>query len=124
MLIVTLLITGVGSIFNALVTSYWEFAPARFITGIGVGADLAIVNSYINEVAPKNGRAKYTSFLFVLAGIGVVISSLGRPHTDHGSGNVSERSSVCACSNRVFGHQRLETYVRYRRRSCACRCLT
>jgi MFS family permease len=74
MLIVTLLITGIGSIFNALVTNYWEFALARFVTGIGVGADLAIVNSYINEVAPKNGRAKYTSFLFVLAGIGTVMA--------------------------------------------------
>ena len=74
MLIVTLLITGIGSLFNAVVTNYWEFTAARFITGIGVGADLAIVNSYINEVAPKNGRAKYTSFLFVLAGIGTVLA--------------------------------------------------
>jgi len=74
MLIVTLLITGIGSLFNAVVTNYAEFALARFITGIGVGADLAIVNSYINEVAPKNGRARYTSFLFVLAGIGTVLA--------------------------------------------------
>ena len=74
MLIVTLLITGIGSIFNGLVTNYWEFTLARFVTGIGVGADLAIVNSYINEVAPKNGRARYTSFLFVLAGIGTVLA--------------------------------------------------
>ena len=74
MLIFTLLITGIGSIFNALVTNYWEFTLARFITGIGVGADLAIVNSYISEVAPKNGRARYTSFLFVLAGIGTVLA--------------------------------------------------
>jgi MFS family permease len=74
MLIVTLLITGLGSFFNAFVISYLQFAVARFITGIGVGADLAIVNSYINEVAPTNGRAKYTSFLFILAGIGVVLA--------------------------------------------------
>ena len=73
MLIVTLLITGVGSIFNALVGNFTEFALARFVTGLGVGADLAIVNSYINEVAPKNGRAKYTSLLFVLAGIGTIL---------------------------------------------------
>ena len=74
MLIITLLITGLGSIFNAFVMSYAQFAAARFITGLGVGADLAIVNSYINEVAPKNGRARYTSFLFVLAGIGTVLA--------------------------------------------------
>ena len=74
MLIVTLLITGLGSLFNAFVTNYTQFAIARFVTGIGVGADLAIVNSYLNEVAPKNGRARYTSFLFVLAGIGTVLA--------------------------------------------------
>ena len=39
MLIVTLLITGLGSIFNALVTTYPEFVIARFVTGLGVGAD-------------------------------------------------------------------------------------
>jgi len=74
MLIVTLAITGIGSLFNAFVTNYPEFVLARFVTGLGVGADLAIVNTYISEVAPKNGRAKYTSFLFVLAGIGTVLA--------------------------------------------------
>ena len=73
MLIVTLLITGLGSLFNAFVASYAQFAAARFITGIGVGADLAIVNTYNNEIAPTKERAKYTSFLFILAAIGVIL---------------------------------------------------
>ncbi|MDG6908313.1 MAG: MFS transporter, partial [Nitrososphaerota archaeon] len=72
MLIFTLLITGAGSILNAFVSTYTWFVIARTITGIGVGADLALVNTYINEVAPTNGRAKYTALLFVLAGIGTV----------------------------------------------------
>src|SRR5262249_34232205 len=40
------------------------------ITGIGVGADLALVATYINEVAPSNGRAKYTSLIFIMSALG------------------------------------------------------
>lgn len=72
MLMFTLLVTGVGSLLNAFVSTYLWFVAARTITGIGVGADLALVNTYISEVAPTNGRAKYTALLFVLAGIGTV----------------------------------------------------
>ncbi|MDG6987759.1 MAG: MFS transporter [Nitrososphaerota archaeon] len=71
MLLITLMITGLGSLYNAFVSDYYNFIAARFITGVGIGADLAIVNTYINEAAPKSGRARYTSLLFVLAGIGV-----------------------------------------------------
>lgn len=74
MLLITLVITGLGSLYNAFVYDYYNFVAARFITGIGVGADLAIVNTYISEAAPKTGRAKYTSLLFILAGIGVFLA--------------------------------------------------
>ena len=58
MLLVTMLIAGIGSLLNVFVTNYTEFTAARFVTGIGVGADLAIVNTYIIEAAPINGRAR------------------------------------------------------------------
>ena len=70
MLMITMAITGLGSLYNALVNDYLNFVIARTITGIGVGADLAIVNTYIGEVAPSNGRAKYTSFVFLFSTIG------------------------------------------------------
>jgi MFS family permease len=41
---------------------------------VGVGADLALVNTYINEVAPSRNRARYTSLIFLLGSVG---SSLG-----------------------------------------------
>ncbi len=69
-LLVTLLITGVGSLFTAFVQDYTTFIIARIITGIGVGADLALVAVYINEVAPSNGRAKYTSLIFIMSSLG------------------------------------------------------
>ena len=120
MLIVTLLITGLGSIFNALVSSYALFAAARFITGLGIGADLAIVNSYLNEVAPKNGRARYTSFLFVLAGIGVVLAIWLGIIFDS-SRSIPQWSSIRACSIWILRHKWMESNVRHWRHSCVDR---
>jgi MFS family permease len=73
MLLVTLLITGLGSLYTAFTTDYTTFIIARTITGIGIGADLAIVNTYINEVAPRGGRAKYTSFIFISSALGAFL---------------------------------------------------
>ena len=72
-LLVTLIITGLGSLFNAFVGDYTTFIIARTITGIGVGADLALVATYINEVAPSNGRAKYTSLIFIMSSLGAFV---------------------------------------------------
>lgn len=73
MLLVTLIITGIGSLLTAFVQDYTTFIIARVITGIGVGADLALVATYINEVAPSNGRAKYTSLIFIMSSLGAFI---------------------------------------------------
>jgi MFS family permease len=85
MLLVTLLITGLGSLATAFVGNYgwldtlWPggayttFIIARTITGIGIGADLAIVNTYVNEVAPQGGRAKYTSLIFFCSALGAFL---------------------------------------------------
>ncbi len=73
MLLVTLIITGLGSLFNAFAGNYATFIIARVITGVGVGADLALVATYVNEVAPSNGRAKYTSLIFIMSALGAFL---------------------------------------------------
>src|SRR5437868_3712362 len=73
MLVFTLLLTGLGSLYNAFVGDYTSFVIARTITGIGIGADLALVATYINEVAPSNGRAKYTSLIFIMSSLGAFL---------------------------------------------------
>src|SRR5216684_5439266 len=70
MLLFTLLLTGLGSLYNAFVPDYTNFVIARIITGIGIGADLAIVNTYINEMAPTASRARYTSLIFIMSSLG------------------------------------------------------
>jgi MFS transporter, putative metabolite:H+ symporter len=74
MLLVTLVITGIGSLLTAFTHDYTTFIIARTITGIGIGADLAIVNTYINEVAPRRSRAKYTSLIFTMSGLGALVA--------------------------------------------------
>ncbi|HEU0028723.1 MAG TPA: MFS transporter [Ktedonobacterales bacterium] len=74
MLMVTLLITGLGSLFTAFTSDYTTFIIARTLTGIGIGADLAIVNTYVNEVAPRRSRAKYTALIFTMSGVGAFIA--------------------------------------------------
>ena len=73
MLLVTMLITGLGSLYNAFAPGYAHFVAARVITGIGIGADLAIVNSYINEVAPRRSRARFTTLIFVMSAVGALV---------------------------------------------------
>ncbi len=73
MLLITMLITGLGSLYNAFSTDYLSFNLARIITGIGIGADLAIVNTYISEVAPRRARAKFTTIIFIMSALGALV---------------------------------------------------
>jgi MFS family permease len=74
LLFITLMLTGIGSLYTAFAGDYINFILARTITGIGVGADLALVNTYINEVAPNHSRAKYTSLIFILSSLGAFLA--------------------------------------------------
>jgi MFS transporter, putative metabolite:H+ symporter len=73
MLLFTMLLTGLGSLYNALAPDYTQFVLARIITGIGVGADLAIVNTYIGEVAPRRNRARWVSVIFIMSSLGALL---------------------------------------------------
>src|SRR3954463_534539 len=73
MLMVTMGLTGLGSLYNALAPDYTNFVIARVITGMGIGADLAIVNTFIGEVAPRRSRAKFTSLIFVMSALGALL---------------------------------------------------
>jgi MFS transporter, putative metabolite:H+ symporter len=73
MLMVTMGLTGLGSLYNALAPDYTNFVIARIVTGMGIGADLAIVNTFIGEVAPSRSRAKFTSLIFVMSALGALL---------------------------------------------------
>ncbi len=62
-MMLTLAITAIGALYSALSNDITNFNISRFVTGIGIGADLAVVNTYIGEMAPSGGRAKFTSLI-------------------------------------------------------------
>ncbi len=70
LLLITMILTGIGSALTAAVQSYDQFILARILTGVGIGADLAIVNTYIGELAPSGGRARYTAMIFIFSALG------------------------------------------------------
>jgi len=73
MLLITMLITGLGSLYNAFAPDYVNFVIARIVTGVGIGADLAIVSTYVNEVAPRKARAKFTTLIFINSSLGALV---------------------------------------------------
>jgi MFS family permease len=73
MLMVTMALTGLGSLYNALAPDYTQFVIARIVTGMGIGADLAIVNTFVGEVAPRRSRAKFTSMIFIMSALGALL---------------------------------------------------
>ena len=73
MLLITMLVTGIGSLYTAVAPDYPNFILARVLTGIGIGADLAAVSTYISEVAPRRGRAKYTAVIFTMSAVGAFL---------------------------------------------------
>ncbi|WP_022883033.1 MFS transporter [Gryllotalpicola ginsengisoli] len=73
MLLITMLVTGLGSLYSALAPDYGNFILSRTLTGVGIGADLAIVNTYVGEVSPRHSRAKYTTVVFIMSALGAFV---------------------------------------------------
>ncbi len=69
-LIITLTITAIGSFLNATATGVVSLSIWRFITGIGVGADLNLVSTYIGELAPAKSRGRISLFTFLVGILG------------------------------------------------------
>jgi putative MFS transporter len=72
-MLLTLAITGIGALYSGLSGDIINFNISRFLTGIGIGADLAVVNTYIGEMAPTGGRARYTSLIFINSAVGAFL---------------------------------------------------
>jgi MFS transporter, putative metabolite:H+ symporter len=73
MLLFTMLVTGAGALYTALAPDYTNFVLARVLTGVGVGADLAIVNTYVGEVAPRRNRSRWISMIFIMSSLGALL---------------------------------------------------
>ncbi|MFI6360059.1 MFS transporter [Streptomyces sp. NPDC050743] len=79
---------GIGSLVNGLSGNIEVFSVFRFVSGMGIGAALGVVSTYMSEIAPAKGRGRYMAWttLPALCGYAVVpILSLWLvPHVEIG----------------------------------------
>ncbi|MEM0140266.1 MAG: MFS transporter [Ferroplasma sp.] len=73
-MILTMALTAIGSLGDALSLNVPELAIFRFITGIGLGADLNLVSIYITEFAPPNVRGRITVLTFLIGIFGQAVT--------------------------------------------------
>lgn len=69
----TILFTA-GCIATTFSFSLWWMVVWRFITGMGIGAEIAAISAYIGELAPAPVRGRYTGLanVFAMLGQGIV----------------------------------------------------
>ncbi len=68
---------GISSIFAAAAQNVGHLIIARFLIGVGVGADVPPSYALIAEIAPKRGRGRLLGSLQVFWGLGGVAAGLG-----------------------------------------------
>jgi MFS transporter, putative metabolite:H+ symporter len=76
MLIVTIVLTAIGSFGDAAAGSLTVLVVFRFITGMGVGADLNLVSTYVGELAPARLRGRISVLTFLVGIIGQAVTPL------------------------------------------------
>lgn len=74
MLLLTFALTAIGSFGDALATNIATLIIFRFLTGVGVGADLNLVSTYISELAPTSRRGRITLLTFLVGILGQTIT--------------------------------------------------
>lgn len=73
-MVLTMGLTAIGSFGDALSINIPMLVIFRFITGLGLGADLNLVSSYISEFAPAKSRGKITVYTFIVGILGQSIT--------------------------------------------------
>jgi MFS family permease len=63
LLMITILIYCVGTLFSGLATGFWTLLVARAVTGIGVGGEWAVAHALVGETVPPHVRGRYGSYL-------------------------------------------------------------
>src|SRR5699024_2516140 len=74
MLLLTFALTAIGSFGDALAPGVATLVVFRFVTGIGVGADLNLVSTYISELAPPARRGRITLWTFLVGILGQTVT--------------------------------------------------
>ncbi len=69
-------LTGLGSFLDATATGMVTLSIWRFLTGMGVGADLNLVSTYLSELAPASRRGRIANLTFLVGILGQAVTPL------------------------------------------------
>ncbi len=72
-LTISVAVFSVGTILAAISTNVTELIIFRFIAGLGIGAEIAAVTTYISELSPARLRGRYTSWATTAAYAGFAV---------------------------------------------------
>lgn len=75
-MLVTLLIFTLGALACAFATSYDQMWWFRFVQGIGLGGEVPLMATYLNEFAKAKGRGRFSLSVQVLFSIGIPAAAL------------------------------------------------
>lgn len=73
-LLITIGLTGLGSFLDATATGVITLSIWRFVTGMGVGADLNLVSTYLGELAPAAKRGRIANLTFLVGILGQAVT--------------------------------------------------
>lgn len=73
-LLITIALTALGSFLDATATGLATLTLWRFVTGMGVGADLNLVSTYVGELAPAAKRGRIANLTFLVGIIGQAVT--------------------------------------------------
>src|ERR1700760_1402965 len=72
-LMISVAVFSIGTVLAALSTNVTELIIFRFISGLGIGAEIAAVTTYIGELSPARLRGRYTSWATTAAYAGFAV---------------------------------------------------
>ncbi len=70
---ISVAVFSLGTILAAISTNITELIIFRFIAGLGIGAEIAAVTTYIGEISPARLRGRYTSWATTAAYAGFAV---------------------------------------------------
>jgi putative MFS transporter len=72
--LVSLLVSGLGSLGSAFATGLVSLSIWRFLTGMGVGAALNLATTYVGELSPPSQRGRISVRMFMIGIMGQAIT--------------------------------------------------
>ncbi|GGI71036.1 MFS transporter [Vulcanisaeta souniana JCM 11219] len=73
-LITNAILIAIGSLGSALATNALVLIVSRLITGMGIGAEISIINTYISEVTPAPIRGRMVQFTYLAGALGFAVT--------------------------------------------------